>query len=195
MDCNRNKWTNQLTTRNKVLILWAAQSISHILRCPNFVMGQRSRYTNWLRLERSGDRIPVGGEIFRTRPDRPWGPPSRLYKGVLDLFPGGKAAGTWRSPPTPYSAEVKERVELYLSPTGPSRPVLGRTLPLPIPRFATVFARVRHWPISWVTWIHSTISQSCNLTSVLTFSSICAQVHISVIRLSYIDGAFVKLTS
>jgi hypothetical protein len=31
---------------------------------------------------------------------------------------------------TPSSAEVKERVELYFSPSGPSWPVLGRTLPL-----------------------------------------------------------------
>ena len=30
---------------------------------------------------RSGDRIQVGGEIIRTRPDRPWGPPSLLYNG------------------------------------------------------------------------------------------------------------------
>jgi len=28
---------------------------------------------------RSGDRIPVGGEIFRTHPERPWGPTSLLY--------------------------------------------------------------------------------------------------------------------
>ena len=37
---------------------------------------------------RSGDRIPVGGEIFRTLPDRPWGPPSLLYNGYR-VFPGG----------------------------------------------------------------------------------------------------------
>ena len=29
------------------------------------------------------------GEIFRTCPDRPWGPPNLLYNGYR-LFPGGK---------------------------------------------------------------------------------------------------------
>ena len=33
-----------------------------------------------------------GGEIFRTRPDRSWGPPSLLYNGYRAI-PGGKAAG------------------------------------------------------------------------------------------------------
>ena len=47
-----------------------------------------------LRAVRSADRIPVGGEIFRTRPDRPWHPPILLYNGYR-VFPGGKAAGTW----------------------------------------------------------------------------------------------------
>jgi hypothetical protein len=35
-----------------------------------------------------------GGEIFRTRPDRPWGPPSLLYNGHR-VFPGRKAAFTF----------------------------------------------------------------------------------------------------
>ena len=38
---------------------------------------------------------PGGGEIFRTRPDRAWGPPSLLQNG-LRVFPGGKAAEAWR---------------------------------------------------------------------------------------------------
>ena len=41
-----------------------------------------------LRAGRAGDRIPVGGEIFRTRPERPWGPPSIL--NGYRVFPGGK---------------------------------------------------------------------------------------------------------
>jgi hypothetical protein len=37
---------------------------------------------------------PGGGEIFRTRPDRPCDPPSLLYKEYR-FFPGSKAAGAW----------------------------------------------------------------------------------------------------
>jgi hypothetical protein len=75
---------------------------------------------------------PDGGEIFRISPDRLLGPPSLLYNGYL-LFPVGKAAGAWRWPPTPSSAEVKERVELYhYSHSGSSWPVLGWPLPLPL---------------------------------------------------------------
>ena len=42
---------------------------------------------------RFGDRIPVGGEIFCTRPDRPWGPPSLLYNRYW-VIPAGKTGGT-----------------------------------------------------------------------------------------------------
>ena len=31
---------------------------------------------------------------FRTRPDRPWDPPSLLYNRYR-VFPGGKATGAW----------------------------------------------------------------------------------------------------
>jgi len=75
----------------------------------------------------------VGGESFRTRPDRPCGPPSLLNNGYR-VFPGSKAAGAWRWPPTPSSTEVNERVQLYLySPSGTSWPVLGWTLTILLP--------------------------------------------------------------
>jgi hypothetical protein len=49
---------------------------------------------------------PGGGEIFRTRPDRPWGPASLLYGSYQVSFPGAKKPGRG------VSAEVEERVEL-----------------------------------------------------------------------------------
>jgi hypothetical protein len=80
---------------------------------------------------------PDGGKIFLTRPDKPWCPPSLLYNGYR-VFPGDKADGAWRWPPTPSSAEVKESVELYLYSTSrPSWPVMGWSLPLPLP-FPTI---------------------------------------------------------
>ena len=48
---------------------------------------------------------------------------------VQGFFPWDKADGSWRWAPTPSSAEVRERVDLYLySPSGPSWPALRRTL-------------------------------------------------------------------
>ena len=53
-------------------------------------------------------------------PSRPaLGPTQLPIQWILGLFPGGKAAGAWRWPPTSSSVEVKERLELYLcSPSG-----------------------------------------------------------------------------
>ena len=46
------------------------------------------------------------GEIFRTCPDRPWGPPSLLYNGY-GVFPGGKVrSGRDADLSPPSSAEV-----------------------------------------------------------------------------------------
>jgi hypothetical protein len=53
-------------------------------------------------------------EIFHTRPDRPWGPPSLLYNGYRVPFPRVKQPGRGVVHPPPCSAEVKERVELYI---------------------------------------------------------------------------------
>jgi hypothetical protein len=73
---------------------------------------------------------PGGGEILRTHPDQPWGPPSLLYSWYRVSFPGVKRPGCGVNHPPSSSAGVKERVELYLySHSGSSWPFLGRTLP------------------------------------------------------------------
>ena len=70
------------------------------------------------------------GRDFPHPPRRAMGPTQLPIKWIPGVFPEGKAAGIWRSPPPPTSAKVKERVELYVySPFRPSWPVLGRTLP------------------------------------------------------------------
>ena len=72
-------------------------------------------------------------EIFRIRPEWRWGPPSLLYNGYRLSFPGAKRLGRGVNHPTPTSAEVKDRVELYVySPLAPSWPVPGRASPLPL---------------------------------------------------------------
>jgi len=80
-----------------------------------------------------------GDDIFRTCPDRPWGPPVLLYNGYR-VFPGGKERLRRDADPSPPSkCRGQERVELYLySPYGPyglyraSVPVQGCALPLPL---------------------------------------------------------------
>ena len=91
--------------------------------------GYHSRHSDLLRAGRFRDRIPVGARF--SAPIRPYGSPSLLcnrYRGI----PGGKKSGPWRSPPTPSSDEVKERVQLYPYPppphSEPSWSVLGSTL-------------------------------------------------------------------
>jgi hypothetical protein len=94
-----------------ILLAGIAQSVQRL------AMGSKVRGSN-----------PGGGEIFRTSPDRPWGQPSFLYNGNGSSR-RVKRPGSGVEQPLPSSAEVKERVELYLfSPSGPSWPVLGWTV-------------------------------------------------------------------
>ena len=73
-----------------------------------------------------------GGEILSTRPDRPRVLPSLIYNGYRVIL-GVKRPGRGVYRPSTSSAEVKERVDLYLySNTGSSWPVLGGNLPLPL---------------------------------------------------------------
>jgi hypothetical protein len=59
-------------------------------------------------------RFGGGGEIFRTCPDQPWGPPSLLYNGYR-VFPGGRKRPRGDADPSPLLVpRSKNRIELYL---------------------------------------------------------------------------------
>jgi hypothetical protein len=98
------------------------------------IKNERTTFSNTLWNESRGYDLEGPGiksrwEIFRTRPDRSCGPTNLLYSGYRASFPGVKRPGHGVDHPLPSSAEVKERVQLYLySTSAPSRPVLGWTL-------------------------------------------------------------------
>ena len=93
------------------LLIWAAiaQSVQRL------VTGWTVRGSN-----------PGVGKIFRTRPDKRWGPSILLYSECRVSCPGVKRPGRGINHPPLSSVEVKERIELYLySLSGPSSPVVG----------------------------------------------------------------------
>jgi hypothetical protein len=100
--------------------------------CNRTVVSLR-RYSASPRAAGSRDQIPVRTSFSRTRPDRPWDPPSLLHNGYRLFFPGVKRAGCGVNHPLPPWAEVQERVEPYLySASGNSWPVLGWPLPFTV---------------------------------------------------------------
>ena len=86
-------------------------------------------------------RYRLDGPGIDSRWGRDFSHPSRPAPGAhpasytmgTGSFPGVKRPGCGVDHPPPSSAEVEGRVELYIfSPSGPSQPVLGRALPLPL---------------------------------------------------------------
>ena len=77
------------------------------------------------RAGRSGDRISVGAR-FSLRVQNSPGDHPAFYTTGTESFPGVKRSGRGVNHPPPSSAEVEERVGLYLySLSGSSWPVLG----------------------------------------------------------------------
>ena len=69
--------------------------------------------------------------------------PASYTIGTRSL-PGIEWPGHGFDQPPPSSVEVKERVQLYIySPSEPSWPVLGQTLPLPFFYFSHVFNTIQ----------------------------------------------------
>jgi len=120
-----NRTPPPLSLSNHLVLGWTNE-----FYIPACLLSLHSRYSDLLQAGRFEDRMLVGNEVFRTRPDRPWGPLSLLHKGYRVYFQAVKRPGHGISHPLPSSAEVKERVEIYLySISGHSWHVLGQTLP------------------------------------------------------------------
>ena len=82
---------------------------------------------------RSGDRIPVGARFSAPVQTGPGAYPASCTMGT-GSFPGVKRSGRGADHPPPSKCRGQERVGLYLySPYGPSWPVMGAPLPLPLP--------------------------------------------------------------
>jgi len=110
----------------------------------SFTRAMKSRRIRWAGYAADRDssvgiatRYELEGPGIKSQWVRDFPHPSRPTLGsvqppiqwVPGLYPGNKTAGAWRWPPTPSSAKVKERVELYLySSSGPLWPFLGWTL-------------------------------------------------------------------
>jgi len=67
------------------------------------------------RVGRSGFRTTIGAKFFAPVHTGPGTSPTSS-KWVASLFPGGKAGGVWRWPPTPSSAEVREWIQKCVYP-------------------------------------------------------------------------------
>ena len=77
-------------------------------------------YSDSLRVGRSGDRIPVGARFSAPVQTCPGAHPASCTMGT-GYFPGVKWLEHGVDHPSPSSAEVEGRVELYIySPFGPS---------------------------------------------------------------------------
>ena len=64
---------------------------------------------------------PRGGE-FSTSVQKGYGAHKAFCKMGTEYLPCRKPAGAWRWPPTPHRTDVKESVELYLSPLSATMP-------------------------------------------------------------------------
>jgi hypothetical protein len=91
------------------------------------VVGIATRYG----LDGPGIESRLGARLLAAVQTGPWTHPASYTMGA-GSFPGVKRPGRGVDHAPPSSAEVKERVDIYLySTSGFSWPVLGRTLPLP----------------------------------------------------------------
>jgi len=123
--------------------------------------GQLIKYSDLLRVGRSGDRISGRDGIFCGHLDRPWGIPSLLCKGYRVSLSGGEAAGRGAAHPPSFSVEVLNGLETacLLRPAGlvGELPLVG-VLP-PSPLYACIGMS---WGVLYRDWLQATWAVVCS---------------------------------
>ena len=113
---------------NHWIRVWIADKIDNMFMVIKICISTYKRHS--LRAWRSGDRNPVGARFSAPVQTGPGAHPASCTMGN-GSFPWVKRPRRGAAHPLPSSAEVEGRVELYIySPSGPSWPVIGWTLPL-----------------------------------------------------------------
>ena len=117
--------------------------------------------TTALRAGRSGNRIPVGGEIFCTCPYQPWGPPSLLYNGCR-VFPRGKERPGRDADPSPLLVPWSRKGRaIPLLPLWAVRPVQSLSACTRVHfTFFTFYDKSLHVAITHSSIIHSIIAHN-----------------------------------
>ena len=97
----RHKWEGNITELN-----WSEMGPDSVVDIPT-----------WCGLDGQGiESSWGGGEVFRTRPDRPWSPPNLLYSGYRVSIPGVKRPGRGVLPPSRHLAPRLKSRALSLHP-------------------------------------------------------------------------------
>jgi hypothetical protein len=122
--------------------------------------GQLSQYSDSLRAGQTSDRITVGARFSAPVQTGPGAHPASNIMGT-GSFSGLDQPRSGIDHLPPFSAEVEERVERYIcSPSGPTWPVLGWTLPLPLMVFHDILVWKRHFTLNMDSSVHCSVT--CN---------------------------------
>ena len=122
--------------------------LNHLVSYGKCGPGLLRRYSDSLGLDRRGSN-PGGGEVFCTRPERPWSSPSLVYNGNRFLFPEVERPGRGADHPLHLAPRLKKK--------------WGCTSTPPLDLHGMLWGKLYHLvhvsvfvanPILWIMWLN-----------------------------------------